>query len=127
MTFRFRKHYSVNEAEALLPQITEWLCELLNLREELERVDQILGSRLETGADIGGQTVNERVRTIVRFQGILTEFHTREIQLKDLDRGLIDFPHLRAGREVFLCWEKGEDSIGYWHETDSGFAGRELL
>ena len=45
--------------------------------------------------------------------------------LRDLDRGLVDFPSLRDGREIYLCWEEGEDEIGFWHEPDAGFgAGR---
>jgi hypothetical protein len=49
------------------------------------------------------------------------------VVVKDLDRGLIDFPHRREGREVYLCWEYGEERIDYWHETDSGYSGRQPL
>ena len=58
---------------------------------------------------------------------VLQEFQAREIQIKDLDRGLIDFPAIIGGREVFLCWEQDEDAIEYWHDLDTGFAGREKL
>ena len=47
--------------------------------------------------------------------------------LRDLDRGLIDFPAVRDGEEVYLCWEEGEDEIGFWHELDAGHAGRQPL
>ena len=50
-----------------------------------------------------------------------------ESQIKDLERGLIDFPAIVAGREVFLCWEQDEDDIEYWHDLDTGYAGREKL
>ncbi len=49
------------------------------------------------------------------------------VQIKDFDRGLVDFPHLREGREVFLCWELDEDDITFWHDIDDGYAGREHL
>jgi hypothetical protein len=49
------------------------------------------------------------------------------VQIKDFDRGLVDFPHLRDGREVFLCWELDEDDIAFWHDIDGGYAGRERL
>ena len=127
MPYQFRKHYTIEEARALLPQVQEWIDELISLRSELGQVDQALESRLRTGDDLGGLTVNQRTRTIARFQSILSEFQTHEIQLKDLDRGLVDFPHLRAGEEVFLCWESGEEDIDYWHELDTGYAGREPL
>jgi hypothetical protein len=47
--------------------------------------------------------------------------------LKDIEQGLIDFPHLRDGREVYLCWRSGEKEIRYWHELDAGAVGRQLL
>ena len=50
-----------------------------------------------------------------------------EVVLRDLDRGLVDFPSLREGQEVYLCWEEGEDQIGFWHDPDTGFGGRQPL
>ena len=47
--------------------------------------------------------------------------------VKSINEGLVDFPHLREGREVYLCWKHGEPDIGYWHEVDAGFAGRTPL
>jgi len=47
--------------------------------------------------------------------------------VKDLDRGLVDFPSLKGDKEVFLCWEQDEDDIQFWHDLDSGYAGRERL
>ena len=57
----------------------------------------------------------------------VAEFDERGIVLRDLDRGLIDFPAIREGREVYLCWVDGESDIGFWHDLDAGFAGREAL
>ena len=51
----------------------------------------------------------------------------REIQVKDLERGLIDFPAIIGGKEVFLCWEQDEEDIEHWHDLDTGYAGREKL
>ena len=47
--------------------------------------------------------------------------------IKDVERGLVDFPSILAGREVFLCWERGEDDVEHWHDLDSGYAGREQI
>jgi hypothetical protein len=58
---------------------------------------------------------------------VMTRFQKREIQVKDLDRGLVDFPAYIGGKEVFLCWENGEDDIEFWHDLESGYAGREKL
>jgi hypothetical protein len=49
------------------------------------------------------------------------------IELKDLDDGLVDFPALREGRTVYLCWKLGEPEVAFWHETTTGFAGRQPL
>jgi hypothetical protein len=57
----------------------------------------------------------------------LQEFRRRQIQVKDLRRGLLDFPALRDGREVFLCWEKDEEDIEFWHDLETGYGGRERL
>jgi hypothetical protein len=58
---------------------------------------------------------------------VMGEFQRREILIKDIDRGLVDFPSIIGGKEVFLCWEKDEDDIEFWHDLDTGYAGRERL
>jgi hypothetical protein len=67
------------------------------------------------------------MRLITEIQAIFDEFKRRELLIKDLDRGLVDFPAIIGGREVFLCWEEGEDTVEFWHELNDGFAGRERL
>ena len=79
------------------------------------------------GCDLGGASVNRWVNTLADVQELLSEFFRREIQIKDLDRGLIDFPAIVGDKEVFLCWEQGEENIEFWHDLDSGYAGRERL
>jgi len=49
------------------------------------------------------------------------------VLVKDLDSGLVDFPALRHGEEVLLCWQVGEDDVAYWHGVEEGFAGRKPL
>jgi hypothetical protein len=127
MPYQFRQHYTVAEAEALLPRIRNWLGELRHLRKRLERLDEYLGERVAQGDDLGGARVNDWIRQQGRIDVLEREFSSREIQLKDLDRGLVDFPALRGDREVFLCWEEGESQIEHYHELDSGFAGREPI
>jgi len=61
------------------------------------------------------------------IQHVLDEFRRREIFIKDPDRGLIDFPAIIGGREVFLCWQSGEGDVEYWHDLESGYGGREPL
>lgn len=127
MERRFSKHYSVAEARALLPQLRVWLPRLQRLRRDLASYEQSSAARLTDGEDFGGGKVHQWVRNLAAFKELLAEFELREIQVKDIDRGLVDFPAIQAGREVFLCWELEEDDITHWHDLDSGYAGRERL
>ena len=127
MPHQFHTHYTVEEARALLPQIRQWLAQLQQIRSRLLVLDERLGQILAGGHDAGGESVNTMVKLVADLSGILAEFRTREIQVKEVERGLIDFPAIIGGREVFLCWEQDEDDIEFWHELDGGYAGRERL
>jgi len=127
MPHRFRKHYTVAEARALLPQVRSWLERLGQLRGALAKHDERLVALRTQANDLGGEVVIAWVRVMADLQGVLLEFHQRDIQVKDLDRGLLDFPALMDGKEVFLCWEQEEEDIGFWHDLDAGYAGRERL
>jgi len=127
MEHRFRKHYTRDEAQTLVPQLRAWLAELNRLRVEVERYDKRLGGLNTEGQDTGGETVNQWIRALAGMQNILAEFQRREIFIKDLSRGLVDFPALIGGKEVFLCWEADEDKIEFWHDLDTGYGGREKL
>jgi hypothetical protein len=127
MPNRFTKHYTRDQARALLPQIREWLAELNRLRVVVERYDKRLSGLNTGGQDTGGETVNSWIRALAGMQAILAGFQERQIFIKDLSRGLIDFPAIIAGKEVFLCWESDEDDIEFWHDLETGYSGREKL
>ena len=127
MECRFKKHYTREEARKLLPRILVWLDQLTLLRERLVRLEEPLERLTAAGADCGGSRVNDVARTLVNIKEALGQFHSRDIQIKDLDRGLIDFPAFIGGKEVFLCWKKGESDVEYWHDLDAGFEGREKI
>jgi hypothetical protein len=127
MSHQFTKHYTREEARALLPKVREWLAQLEVLRASLRKHDQRVGTMLDAGTDRGGQTVNDWVRTMADIQRVLEEFRSREITIKDPDRGIIDFPAIIGGKEVFLCWENGEADIEHWHDLETGYGGRSPL
>jgi hypothetical protein len=127
MPSHFSKHYTLEEARALLPRVRQWLDELSQYQERLKTLDKRVASLIASGDDAGGPLVNQLARMLAECKAVLQRFRDREIQIKDLNRGLIDFPSLRNGREIFLCWEKDEDDIEYWHDLESGYAGRERL
>jgi hypothetical protein len=123
----FKKHYTVEEARALLPKVRKWLARLTELRDELEKQEKRVTALMTPGCDIGGPTVNKWIRSLAEMKEQFLEFQSREIQIKDLGRGLIDFPAVIGGKEVFLCWEQDEEDIEFWHDLDAGYAGRERL
>ena len=127
MPHRFSKHYTREQARALLPQIREWLAQLNRLRAEVDQYDKRLTGLTTERQDTGGETVNNWIRALAGMQQILAEFQQRQIFIKDLSRGLIDFPTLLGGKEVFFCWESDEDDIEFWHDLDAGYGGRERL
>ncbi len=127
MAYQFQKHYTRDEARELLPQLRVLLKRLGHLRAELAKAEERLSGLMSPGSDMGGQLVNTRVKLIADMQEVLAEFRQREIQVKDVERGLVDFPAIVGGKEVFLCWEQDEEDIEFWHELDVGYAGRERL
>lgn len=127
MAWQFSKHYTRDEARALLPQIRDWLDQLRKFRAIVDEEDQWISEQLSNGYDIGGPQVRRWLHALVDLRDILREFHVREIQIKEIDRGLVDFPAFVGGKEVFLCWEQDEDDVEYWHDLSSGYSGREHL
>jgi len=127
MPHRFTKHYTRDEARALLPKIREWLSALNRLRAEVERYDKSLSGLGSEGQDTGGETVNNWIRALAGMQSLLAGFQQRQIFVKDLARGLVDFPAILGGKEVFLCWETDEEDIEFWHDLETGYSGREKL
>ncbi|MGB0580190.1 MAG: DUF2203 family protein [Limisphaerales bacterium] len=127
MPRRFRKHYTRDEARELIPQLREWLKRLHELREWIKLYDTQSENMLHAGDDLGGNRVNEWVVKTAEFKQTMQEFSSREIQVKEIERGLLDFPTLIGGKEAFLCWEKHEDDVTNWHELDTDNSGSEPL
>jgi hypothetical protein len=127
VTFRHERHYSLEEASALLPRVGELLATLRRARDQLGDADARAALE-EAGQGNGGGAPGRVVSEgFLELREAMLEFREREIVLRDLDRGLVDFPSLRGGSEVYLCWEEGEPEIGFWHEPDAGFGGRRPL
>ena len=124
---RHERHYTLEEANAALERVVELLEGLRSARERLgdrEAREALSESAPANGGGAPGRTVSEG---FLALRDALTELREREIVLRDLDRGLVDFPSMRDGAEVYLCWQEGEQEIGYWHDPDVGYAGRQPL
>jgi hypothetical protein len=124
---RHDRHYTLEEARAELPWVGERLAQMRDARERLTDEDTrhaLAGGSAGNGGGAAGKQVGE---AFLELQAAVVAFDQRGIVVRDLDRGLVDFPSLREGREVYLCWVDGEADIGYWHELDDGYGGRQEL
>jgi hypothetical protein len=121
------RHYTLEEASALLPWVAEQLARLRSARDRLGDVDARAALAATGQANGGGQAGKVVSEGFLELRELMLELREREIVLRDLDRGLIDFPSIRDDEEVYLCWLEGEDEIGFWHEPEAGFAGRQPL
>jgi hypothetical protein len=121
------RHYTLEEANAALAWVEETIATLRTAREGLSD-EEAREALAEAGPQNGGGTAGRVVsEAFLQLRDALARLQEAEVVLRDLDRGLVDFPAIRDDREVYLCWLEGEDEIGYWHDLEAGFAGREPL
>jgi len=130
------KYFDRREAEELLPRITSWLEEA---RDEKQKIDAFKTDLTQAAARImvmGGtfppfadllQKKSEHDKAAARLGEVIERIQEIGCLVKDLDEGLVDFPSLLEGEEIYLCWKLGEKRIGFWHGIDEGFAGRKPL
>lgn len=129
------RHFTVDEANALLERVRP-LAE--RMVEQQRLLAGLLGSRAGAAAAIAGNGGGAGASATAGLDAevadareelgrCVRELHELGVQVKDLATGLLDFPALREGEEVLLCWRVGEDEICYWHGADEGFAGRKPL
>ncbi|MGH2751324.1 MAG: DUF2203 domain-containing protein [Actinomycetota bacterium] len=119
------KRYSAQEANELLPYLAPTLTEL---RDKFIRASDLRAEVAREAAADGGTS---KRRKLQKIQGRVTELFTRlegwEVELRDIEAGLVDFPAVVDGAPAWLCWKLGEPRVGYWHPTTSGFADRRPL
>jgi hypothetical protein len=125
---RHDRHYTQAEATAAQGRVAELLHAMRDARERLTdtEVREALSEAAPTnGGGAPGRHVSE---AFLSLRDAAAELREMEVVLRDLDRGLVDFPAILDDREVYLCWvEREEDGIAYWHDLDAGYAGREPL
>ena len=121
------RHYSVEEANSLLETVKPVLRKLRDAKDMLtdSEAHELLSEAAPTnGGGDPGRQVGEAFLEVRRLLATLQE---ADIVVRDIDRGLIDFPAIRGGEEVYLCWELGEDAVCFWHDLESGYRGRQPL
>jgi hypothetical protein len=117
--------FSVAEADALLSALSESLVAVRKARQSV-----LSGAeRIRRGAPTngGGKQGKEYWEALATLRKEVESISNQGIILRDADSGLVDFPTVREGKEVFLCWRLGEDRVGYWHGPETGFSGRRPL
>jgi hypothetical protein len=125
--------FTLDEALTLLPTVRQLVTEIQAARSEVERLTldldrllQLSGGNGHLAADQAG--ARRAVQAAAsKLDGLLSEMESIGVVLKGIDDGLVDFPSEREGRVVNLCWRLGEETIAWWHEMDTGFAGRQPL
>jgi hypothetical protein len=127
------RRFYLQQAEALLAEVERDLREAMSLRRALA---EVLGGLAEVARHVSlsggamvhrGQLTEARARRDALVGGLkeaIENVHAHGCLIKDLEKGLIDFPTTYCGREVYLCWKLGEDAIRFWHEVEDGFRGR---
>jgi hypothetical protein len=120
--------FTLAEANALLPRVRTLIAGMLQARSEVLELQPQIWPIIERAALNGGnKTVTEATRQIMIIQDAIHVLTDLGIQVKDLNTGLIDFPARHHGRTVLLCWLYDEPSVQFWHDVDTGFAGRQRI
>lgn len=128
-----KKTYTLQEANAMLPLLRVILRDVTTLAGELrERYERLIRLKQAKGLD---RAHEEEVQQLAaefelgqeKMREYEIELEKLGVELKDYYTGLIDFRHLKDGKEVYLCWRLGEPEVGHWHDLNSGFAGRQKL
>lgn len=133
-----KQYFTLAEANRRLPlvraivtDIVELFRDLSERRERLDRIRRLPGSANRDENSIYGEELqqieDELEKDADRLQVFVDELQSLGAELKDFRVGLIDFLTQVDGRDAYLCWKLGEDEIGYWHELDAGFQGRQSL
>ena len=127
------RHFTVTEAERMLPEVDRALRDALFHKAEYQAAEAELNATMQGIRMAGGSRVNpgpilatraRRDASTGALREVFEKIEQMGVLVKDLDIGLIDFLAHYQGREVCLCWKLGEERIRFWHGTDEGFAGR---
>ena len=130
------RRFTLQEAQSLLPRVSSLMHEAVAVKAECQQAEDSIEGLAQKVMLYGGMIVDrERARavrqrrddTLERLKGIVERIQENGCVIKDLDKGLVDFPTLFHGQEVYLCWKMDEPSINFWHGVDEGFAGRKEI
>ena len=129
------KNFTLDEANSYIPWLEEVFQKLFQMQEHILSRQDKMSETMRLGRRNGGSSISTEMQDAKgkieeeqqSLRRLLEKVTAKGIVVRDITRGLIDFPHIRDGREVYLCWIRGEEVIRFWHDTDMGFAARQPL
>lgn len=122
------RYYTPQEANNLLEIVRPMVAELMQISERIRSRQPEIWAVVEKSAGNGGNPeLSKLLPDFDRLDQVLHRLQDMGIEVKDLTIGLIDFPALKDGRVIFLCWKYNEEKIQFWHEVEAGFAGRQEI
>lgn len=124
---QYARHFTLNEANTLLLSLKPLVEQLIELKSVLDKRGYDIYRHQYFGG-LGPNGTGEFPKEMEELVTIVKKIASEGVQIKSIDNGLLDFPHVRRnGDEVFLCWKNGESEIMFWHEIEDGFAGRKKI
>lgn len=123
-----KKFFTLDEANAIIPQLLQNVPRIQKLESDLRNKYPDIKNAWEKHKDNGGSAQGTQyLGAALQLNKIMSELESKGCVIKGIKEGLVDFPALRDGREVYLCWRAPEREIQFWHEIDAGFAGRQPI
>ncbi len=120
-----QRFFTVEEARQLLPSIKDLVGKTVALATRLEGYQEAVKKLADIAPlNAGSAEGTAYLQDLILLQNFVARIQENGCLVKSVQDGLVDFPHLKEGREVYLCWKYGEDNICFWHEVDSGFSSR---
>jgi len=122
------RYYTPKEANDQLEVVRPMVEDLMEISKRIRKLQPEIWSVVEKSAGNGGNpTLSKMLPDFDRLDDLLHQLQDMGIEVKDLATGLIDFPAVKDGRVVYLCWKYNEGSIQFWHEVEAGFSGRQPI
>ena len=122
------QYFTLQEANEALNIIRPLMDEVQVIRQKILENQPEAWPAIERSAGNGGnRALSNLVQDFEKLDALVHQIQDTGAQIKDINTGLLDFSALKNGREVYLCWQHGEDDIQYWHEIEAGFAGRQPI